>query len=777
MELRSVIARLQALSKRLLWRILLTGGPRLAATASGLAGGTFLLDYTLRLPVGVRAVLLLLSLGLLGFVVVRHLAKPLMKKPSVDQLALMAEAANPDLKDQLISSIQLERDLETGRAVESPELIRATIADTAKQFGSRSFASSVSLAACRKPLILASVAVMFISGLAVSRPTEFGLWVQRQLLLQDTPWPRANTLVVTILDMQKYRPTVHDDGRRIVLHVPERTPLQVQVSEKNGKLPDEVELVTRPASDLDVEQRISMGRSQKNAFFQHIFPPLMRSIVFHAEGGDDDDGFPVYEIQVDQAPRVTRFWAAYDYPEYTGVQDRSLPDANISAPEGTRITMHFEVNMDLAEFALEFESVGEMKMPQRKAGENAYRYSFVVEGNDFYTHRLIGDNQVASADVPRYVITSEVDQAPRVTVEMPTSTGLFVTPNATIPLKGTAIDDYGVTEVGLRWGEDSKKLESGAIAFAGDDLIGAEIGARQIPFFHALDVKDFVLPARAEKDGSPAREARPMQVGDRFSFRYLAADNRRTASQPEPHRTFGDYEYQVQVLSTEELQRELAQRQVRLRDRILDISNLIDTRITDTQELVSDLNGGTDATVLQSRFWSIEQDQNRITIELQASARQFLRVYDGYLWNRLDEGALTEKMISQLLTAHRSGETDDSFKIYGDAVRQVGPLVDEAQIMGRLTVILKLLILTSAEQSPEARRRLSRASLVTTKEDRLEYLRGALEVQKLLRDNVLLLIEKLEAWEDYLDLIQGFKDLLELQKGVHDSIEKLTKKK
>ena len=41
----------------------------------------------------------------------------------------------------------------------------------------------------------------------------------------------------------------------------------------------------------------------------------------------------------------------------------------------------------------------------------------------------------------------------------------------------------------------------------------------------------------------------------------------------------------------------------------------------------------------------------------------------------------------------------------------------------------------------------------------------------------MLLIEKLEAWEDYLDVIQGFKDLLEMQKGIHTDIQKLTKKK
>jgi hypothetical protein len=775
MELRSVIARLQALSRRLLLRILLTGAPRLVAAACALAGMALLLDYTMRLPVPVRAVLLVLSLGGLGLLLVRHLLRPLMARPTIDQLALMAEEADPNLKDQVISSIQLERDLAAGRAVESPDLIRATIADTAQRFSSHSFTRSVSLRACRKPALLATAAVLLFGGFGIAYPETFALWARRQLLLANEPWPREHTLEVTIVDMERFDPAYEQGGQRVILHVPERTPLQVQVFEKSGKLPDEVDLVVSQLDGED-EQHISMGRTQKNDYFQHIFPPLMRSIVLHAEGGDDDDGVPQYVIHVDQAPRVTRFWADYRYPSYTGLRDRSLPDANISAPEGTRIIMHFEVNMPLEDFRLEVESADVIAMPAGPKGN--YVHSFVVESNDFYTYRLKGDNGVQSADVPRYVITAEVDQAPRVNVEMPAATTLFATPNATAPLKGVAVDDYGVTAVGLRWGENPKHLEDGAVEFAGTDLVDAQLGEPRVAFFHSLEMKSVVLPAREAQGDNPARPERSVQVGDRFAFRFLAADNRKTSSQPEPHRTFGDYEYHVQVLSGEDLQRELAQRQVRLRTRVRDIAALVETRMTDTQELIEAVKeGGDDATKIQARLWGVEQDQHRISIELQATARQFMRVYDGYLWNRLDEGALTEKVIGLLSQAYRSGEAEDVFQVYGNAVEQVRPLVDDSTIIGRLTGILELMIRSGAERSPEARRRLQRASLVAIKDARVEQLEGAYEIQKLLHGDVMLLIEKLEAWEDYLDVIQGFKDLLEMQKGIHTDIKKLTKKK
>jgi hypothetical protein len=117
----------------------------------------------------------------------------------------------------------------------------------------------------------------------------------------------------------------------------------------------------------------------------------------------------------------------------------------------------------------------------------------------------------------------------------------------------------------------------------------------------------------------------------------------------------------------------------------------------------------------------------------------------------------------------------DPSQLYGEAIDKVRSQVDEAQLMGRLTGILDLLLRTSAVRSPEAYRRLARAGLVTAKDERATHLQGALEMQKLLREDVLLLVDKLEAWEDYLDVIQGFRDLLDAQKSIEKQIEKITK--
>ena len=772
MELQSVVGRLNALSRRLLARILLAGAPHVLAVGVALGFITFALDKWLRLPTPVGAALLVGSLGCLAVLLYRRVLRRLTQKPSIDQLALMAERADPKLNDQLISAIQLERSLSRGETTESPELIRALVADTAQRFGQSSFLGAVSLKPTVKPLLLGlGMAALGIAA-AVGFPAPAKLWFERQILLRDTPWPKLNQLLVTVVDQEKYGPI--QDGRRTVLHVPERTPVQFTVAAAPGSvLPDEVTLISAPVEDEDNRQEIALARGAGREFFQHMFPPLLRSVTFHVVGGDDQDEDPLFEIRVARAPRVTRFYADYDYPDYTGLEDKSLPESNLSAPEGTRITMHFEVNMDLDEFALDFEQLG--SVAPAKQSDGTYLHSMTVTSNDFWSYRLRGKNGVPSIDSPRFVLTVEADQAPRIVVELPSGTNLLFGPEALVPIKGVVSDDYGVVSLGMRYGKGGVDLSYGEITLAADDF-SPPLPTRQSYFFSAVPIAQFKIPEQAATESSPAVAAHAAGEGDKFSFKLLASDNRKSTAAPEPHRVFGDYEFTAQVLSTRDLERELALRQTRLRDRIREIAALLDTRMTETSELRAAVVAESDQEQFRARFWSLEQDQNRISIELQAAARLFLKVYDGYLWNRIDKGFLNEKMISSLIKLYRATPAEDAFRVYGSALEDVRGQVDEAEVMWRLTAILDLMIRAAAERSPEAYRRIARAGLSTGRDDRIVQLDLAIEMQQLLREDVAKLLDRLEAWEDYLEIIQSLRDVQEIQSGVVKKIEKITKK-
>ena len=68
---------------------------------------TFLLDWSLILPAGVRLVLLVAGLAGFGVLSFKRIFYPLSVKITDDDLALFVERHFPELNDRLISAIQL----------------------------------------------------------------------------------------------------------------------------------------------------------------------------------------------------------------------------------------------------------------------------------------------------------------------------------------------------------------------------------------------------------------------------------------------------------------------------------------------------------------------------------------------------------------------------------------------------------------------------------------------------------------------------------------------
>ncbi len=767
MTFDSLLGRLDALGRRRRLLFGAIGAAKTAQVAVGLALLTFVLDWLFKLPVGVRVVMAAFAVAAGLLYVVRGFIRPVTRPVSADELALLVEKSDPALNDSLISALQFQRAAAAGTASESPALIQLTVDEAVKALGQRSFSNAVSLTPAFKPALAAAAIVLTATCGWLSYPEMGRLWLDRFVLFRNTPWPKRTNLKIVIVDQDKF--TVSEEAGRTVIHVPERSPLHVQVNSE-GVVPSDVELVTSGLDDRSEEQRFSMGRPAGKDFFQHIFPPLTQSIVMHAVGGDDQDDDPTVEIRVARAPRVQKFWVDYEYPSYTGLTPRTLPDANISAPEGTRLTFHFQVNMPLQGFDLAFEKAG--SQPMSPGADGSFTRTLIVEQSDFYTYRLTGENGIASVDVPRYVITAEPDQTPRVQVDLPGSDSLICTPDAVIPLRGTATDDYGIAKLALRWGATDDTLPL-AVDIAGDALL-SPMGGRSVSFYRDLTLRDLSPPAGPES--RPAGTAAGLAVGDQFRFKFLATDNRVTPTQPEPHRQFGDHTYMVQVLAPTEVERELAQRQSRLRERVNEILVLAQARKQETDDVRDSLSRKEmDAKVAADKLIAIESGQTRVSTELAGATRQFMRVFDGYLYNRLDPGNLTEKLLTVLGGLYRTSGEADPFKLYGQAVATVRPQASEAEVMGRLTVIVEIFLRSAAERSPEAARRLGQAGLVSAKPECVDMLRSAGEMQQLLIEDLKLLEEKLEAWEDYLDVVQGVRDLIEAQQGIKKKAEQLTK--
>jgi hypothetical protein len=205
---------------------------------------------------------------------------------------------------------------------------------------------------------------------------------------------------------------------------------------------------------------------------------------------------------------------------------------------------------------------------------------------------------------------------------------------------------------------------------------------------------------------------------------------------------------------------------------------LAEIRLAETEDVLAKATSGGDGAAPDAvkALQNVETSQSRLSAEIAASARQFSRVFDGYLYNRLDPGPLTNRLLANLLAAWRSKPSEDGLVLYGRALEDARPLASDAQLMGRLVNILDLFIKSATTTSPEAARRLGQAALAASPEARIAEARAGLVAQKSLVEDLRVLEDRLLAWEDYLDVVQGLQDLIELQKGIRSKAEKLSTK-
>src|SRR5260370_510244 len=105
-----VTARLSRLRGAIRRLFALDGLSRVLLAMAAFVVATFLLDWSLILPAGVRLVVLAAGLGGFGLLAYRRIVYPLGVRISDDDLALFVERHFPELDDKLISAIQLTRD-------------------------------------------------------------------------------------------------------------------------------------------------------------------------------------------------------------------------------------------------------------------------------------------------------------------------------------------------------------------------------------------------------------------------------------------------------------------------------------------------------------------------------------------------------------------------------------------------------------------------------------------------------------------------------------------
>ena len=197
------------------------------------------------------------------------------------------------------------------------------------------------------------------------------------------------------------------------------------------------------------------GRGGDSASFSYFIPSLREDTVYYVtfdQGGAQNSR--QFRISVYDLPRVEQIDVAFDYPDYTGMEDFVEEDGgDLIAPVGTEVEVSVTFNKAIADARLEFDPAGAGEaMPDLPLAVDGSvgTANFTIGRDGIYRVQATDHSALSSRDPLDYFIRAIVDQPPELALRRPGG-DRDVMPLEEVILEIDASDDYGLTRFDLNY--------------------------------------------------------------------------------------------------------------------------------------------------------------------------------------------------------------------------------------------------------------------------------------------------------------------------------------
>lgn len=432
--LRHLLAALRRSTRRWIW------GESLALVC--LAGAlvfwsSLAIDWLLEPPPGWRMALAAAAAAGLVWLVVSKLVSRLATPLPDAALATLVERSHPAFRDSLSTAIELAdrpRDDVDSRllartAAEAAALVDQV--DRAKLFRRRRLMG----------LVLGGLAgVASIAGLALARPALADLWVRRNVMFREDPWPRQVALTAEGFV----------DGRRIVARGSDVDVIVKAAADR--VVPEVVDLRSRGAGSWRSDRMGTRGGVVDGAqAFGHVLKNVTDDLTLEVRGGDAR--LRNLRLVAVDAPALARLEIAYTLPEYLGGGRRQAAASRIvQVPAGSVVEIACTATKPLSAASMTSIADGSEEVVGSLAGANAGRTITAsvgpVAGDRTLVVRFTDSDGLDNREPVSFVLSAVNDAPPQVAVRMP-GISTAVTPRAVLPLVGTITDDHGLASAAV----------------------------------------------------------------------------------------------------------------------------------------------------------------------------------------------------------------------------------------------------------------------------------------------------------------------------------------
>ena len=255
--------------------------------------------------------------------------------------------------------------------------------------------------------------------------------------------------------------------------------------------------------------------------YLYYLPGVTNDISYYVGSGEGRSS--QHRIEVFDLTGVEAINVDYNYPEYTGIEDKTEKNGgDIIAPEGTRVQVHIIFNGPIRKSALKFEDGTTVDLSH---ADNVATGRFTVAKDSTYVIDAFDQAGRHIEHPMEYLVRSIPDLPPEISVNMP-GRDLRVMALEEVSIGVTARDDFGMTRLALNYNVAGAFEQEVDFLNAGGNAAPRSMDSKMVLYLEDLQV----------------------EPGDFISYFLTAEDNNEAAG---PSEVLSDI-YFLEVISTDE---------------------------------------------------------------------------------------------------------------------------------------------------------------------------------------------------------------------------------
>lgn len=434
--------KLEAFARRWRGMILLRGLSEGAVTLLVAMTAVAVLDWLFILPDAARWALSGAGYAVTLGVVWQNCGRLLWRLPDARGLARMIEKAEPSLREDLISAVELAD--RCGEANWDSETFRSLLQDdVAGRVQDLRAEALLPTRLISRWLYAAAVVVAVCATLLLMPASPFARMMARALA------PMAGVERVSRTKIEIVEPSPAEQ----LVPRGDNVPVLVRVS---GSEPSKVTLEVFQHGETNERERVIMSLVGEREYSASI-SARTESLAYRVRAGDGITRR--FSIHTRPRPQVVEFGKTYNHPAYSALPASTVREetGDLSALEGTQVELDLKIDQPVREAELRLDLGSEKQtIPLAPSGERRLKARVpLVKHGTYQVHLVATETGFENKFSPQYELRPVPDLVPRVSIDSPKK-DLVAPPDEIVQLEASAVDD-----IGLRSIEQHTRVNSG----------------------------------------------------------------------------------------------------------------------------------------------------------------------------------------------------------------------------------------------------------------------------------------------------------------------------